>query len=332
MSGPLHVGVVGAGAWGTALAQTAARAGHAVTLWAFEPGLAESLETTRENALYLPGVRLEPAIRATGSLAALTGADALLLVTPAQHLRPVAAALAGHGAGPVPAAICAKGLEQGTDKLLSVVLAEAFPAALPAILSGPSFAIDVARGLPTALTLAVTDPEAGRTLLRAVGLPTFRPYLSDDLVGAQIGGAVKNVLAIACGIVDGKGLGASARAALIARGFAEMSRLAVALGGRAETLAGLSGLGDLVLTASSPQSRNYSLGVKLGQGETLDAVLGGRRSVTEGVLTSGAVADLAERLGVDMPISTAVAAIVCKQMSLDAAIGGLLSRPFRSET
>ncbi len=333
MSTPFKTaGVVGAGAWGTALAQLCARAGLDVTLWTREPALARSLAETGRNDLYLPGVALAPAICATSDLADLSSADLILATTPAQHMRGVLAGLKLKLHAGAPVILCAKGVEQGSLKLMTQVLAETLPQARPAVLSGPSFAAEVARGSPTAVTLACPDLALGEALARALATPTFRPYLTDDLIGAEAGGAVKNVLAIACGVVEGRGLGRSAHAALITRGFAEMTRLGVALGGRAETLAGLCGLGDLVLTCSSPQSRNMSVGLALGRGETLAAALVGKRSVAEGVASAPAVRALGERLGVEMPICEAVAKIVAGEIGVERAIEDLLSRPLKSET
>jgi glycerol-3-phosphate dehydrogenase (NAD(P)+) len=246
-------------------------------------------------------------------------------------MRPTLAAFAPHARAGVPVALCAKGVEQGSLKLMTEVLAEVLPDAPAAVLSGPSFAAEVARGLPCAVTLACADAALGASLARSLATPTFRPYLSDDLIGAEAGGAVKNVLAVACGVVEGRGLGRSAHAGLITRGFAEMTRLGVALGARAETLAGLCGLGDLVLTCSSSQSRNMSLGVALGRGETLEQALAGKRSVAEGLASAPAVRALAAQLGVETPICEAVAAVVAGETSVEAAIDGLLSRPLRME-
>ncbi len=306
-------------------------AGREVLLWAREPEVVAEIEASHANTAFLPGVALDPALRATGTLADVAACDVVLMVAPAQHVRAVAAELAPHLAAGKPLVICAKGLEQATGKLLGEVVAEALPQAALAVLSGPSFAADVARGLPTALTLACADEALGARLVDALGYRQFRLYRSTDLVGVQLGGAVKNVLAIAAGIVEGKGLGASAHAALVARGFAELRRFGAALGARPETLMGLSGLGDLLLTCGSPQSRNMSLGRALGQGQTLEAVLGSRRSVAEGVYTAAAVARVAAEKGIDMPISTAVNAIVAGHTSVDAAIEALLSRPFKAE-
>ena len=256
----------------------------------------------------------------------------MLLVTPAQHLRATARAAAAHWRAGVPAVICAKGIEQGSDCMMTEVVETELPTAPQAVLSGPTFAIEVARGLPTAVTLACADAELGGALVRALGTQTFRPYLTDDMIGAEIGGAVKNVLAIACGIVEGRGYGDNARAALITRGLAEMSRLALAKGGKPETLMGLSGMGDLILTASSPQSRNYSLGLMLGRGRALADILAERKAVTEGVWSAGAVVEMAARLGIEMPISAAVDSVLNRDQPLDAAIADLLSRPFKVET
>jgi len=326
-----RIGVMGGGAWGTALAQVAARAGHEVTLWAREPEVVAAINNGRQNKLFLPGVPLDRAIDATQNMARLAFSDLVLAVVPAQHLRttlqhfvPARAAL--------PVVLCAKGFEQRTGKLMTEVLAETLPTARAAVLSGPSFAGEVARGLPTAVTLACPDDDLARELAEAIATPTFRPYVSSDMIGAEAGGAIKNVLAIACGIVEGRGLGRSAHAALVTRGFAELTRLAVALGGRAETVAGLCGLGDLVLTCSSAQSRNMSVGLALGRGKSLKAALARKLSVAEGVASAPAVRDLAAKLGVETPISDAVAAILAGEIDVDAAIAGLLARPLRSET
>jgi len=326
-----NLGVIGAGAWGTALAQVAARAGRSTLLWAREPEAAEAIRTRRENTLFLPGVILDPGVAVTTDLADLAACDLVLAVAPAQHLRATLSAL-GSQAPAAPLVLCAKGIEQGSLKLMTEVAAEILPHATLAVLSGPSFAGEVARGLPTAVTLACADETIGERIAETLAGPMFRPYLSSDLIGAEAGGAVKNVLAIACGIVEGRGLGRSAHAALITRGFAELTRLAVALGGRAETVAGLCGLGDLVLTCSSPQSRNMSVGLALGAGVSLHDALAGKLSIAEGVASAPAVAALAERHGVDMPICAAVAAILSGQADVDAAITRLLSRPLKSES
>lgn len=324
-------GVIGGGAWGTALAQVCARAGREVTLWAREPEVVEAVNTRHENSLFLPGVPLDPLIRATGDMADLAASDLVLSVAPAQHTRAALAAFAAHARDGLPILLCSKGVEQGSLKLMTQVLAETVPQAQPAVLSGPSFAGEVARGLPTAVTLACPADGCAEDLAEAIATPTFRPYFATDMIGAEAGGAVKNVLAIACGIVEGRGLGRSAHAALITRGFAELTRLALALGGQAETVAGLCGLGDLVLTCSSPQSRNMSVGLALGKGLTLEEALAGKLSVAEGVASAPAVRELARRLGVETPICEAVAAILAGEAGVDDAIRGLLSRPLREE-
>jgi glycerol-3-phosphate dehydrogenase (NAD(P)+) len=324
-------GVIGGGAWGTALAQVCARAGLEPVLWAREPEVVEAVNARHENSLFLPGVVLEPEIRATADFADLADRDLVLAVAPAQHLRTTLTAFAPHVRDGLPILLCAKGVEQGTLKLMTEVLAETVPQAAPAVLSGPSFAGEVARGLPTAVTLACPDEDCARDLAEAIATPTFRPYFATDMIGAEAGGAIKNVLAIACGIVEGRGLGRSAHAALITRGFAELTRMAVALGGEAKTVAGLCGLGDLVLTCSSHQSRNMSVGLALGRGETLQAALAGKLSVAEGVASAPAVRQLAARLGVDTPICEAVAAILAGEAGVDEAIARLLSRPLREE-
>ena len=327
-----RAGVIGGGAWGTALAQVCARAGLAVTLWALESDVVAAINAERRNPLFLPDVELDPGVGATTDMAELAGADLILAVTPAQHLRSSLTAFAAHAAPDVPVLLCAKGIEAGSLKLMTQVLAETVPAARAAVLSGPSFAHEVARGLPTAVTLAAGDIRLAETLAHRIASPAFRPYVSDDMIGAEAGGAVKNVLAIACGIVEGRGLGRSAHAALITRGFAEMTRLAVALGGEAETVAGLCGLGDLVLTCSSLRSRNMSVGLALGQGLSLDEALADKRSVAEGVASAPAVRALAARLGVETPICDAVSAILAGDIAVDPAIAALLARPLRAES
>ncbi len=327
-----RIGVIGAGAWGTALAMAAARAGAEVILQAREAEVVASVNTRHENSLFLPGIPLDPAIRATDSLSVAADADAVLLVTPAQHLRTACRALKPDLKPGAPVVICAKGIEIDTGSLMSEAAQAELGDQPLAVLSGPTFAAEVAKGLPTAVTLAIQDAALGHQLLAALGGRTFRPYLSDDLVGAQVGGAVKNVLAIACGVVHGRNLGDNARAALITRGLAEIARLGNRLGARAETLMGLSGLGDLTLTCSSLQSRNMSLGAALGQGRTLADVLGERRSVAEGVFTARAVTKLAAAKGVDMPLCQAVDALLNHGADLDAIIDALMTRPFKTET
>ena len=326
-----RAGVIGGGAWGTALAQVCARAGLETVLWAREPEVVADINDAHENRLFLPGVALDPAIRATHDFVDLARSGFVLAVAPAQHLRATLAAFAPLAEPGLPIVLCAKGIEQGSLKLMTEVLAETAPAARPAVLSGPSFASEVARGLPTAITLACPDEDLGKRLAEAIATPAFRPYRVSDMIGAEAGGAVKNVLAIATGIVEGKDLGRSAHAALITRGFAELTRLAVALGARAETLSGLCGLGDLVLTCSSAQSRNNSVGLALGRGQTLEEALAGKLSVAEGVASAPAVRQLAARLGVEVPICNAVAAILAGEISVDEAIVGLLARPLKEE-
>jgi glycerol-3-phosphate dehydrogenase (NAD(P)+) len=323
----MKIGVIGGGAWGTALAQAAAAEGDEVLLWALEPEVVASINRDHENGLYLKGTKLSPAVRAVGALEALADCDALLLVTPAQHLRGILAKAPVDGK---PIILCAKGIEAGTRKLMSEVAAEAAPDAPIAVLSGPTFAHEVARGLPTAVTLACEDPALGALLATRLARPAFRPYLSTDVIGAEIGGAVKNVLAIACGVVEGAGLGQNARAALISRGFAEMTRFGLARGARTETLAGLSGLGDLVLTCSSVSSRNFSLGKGLGEGRDAAEMLADRRTVAEGAFTAPVLAEAARAAGVDMPIVDAVCALL-EGAAVKPVVEALLNRPLRNE-
>lgn len=326
-----HIGIVGAGAWGTALAAAAARAGRSVTLWAREEDVVASINGARENARFLPGIRLDAAITASGDAATLGSADLVLLATPAQHLRAVATDFAGHFKSTAPLVICAKGVELKSGAMMSEVVREVVSDRPLAVLSGPTFAPEVARGLPSAITLACADNALGEAIAAALGGKTFRPYLSDDVIGAQIGGALKNVMAIAAGIAIGRGLGENARAAIMTRGFAEMVRLARAKGAKLETLAGLSGLGDLVLTCSSTQSRNFSLGVALGEGQSLAHILGARESVAEGVTSAPAVVALGENLSVELPIAEAVDAVLHQGADIGKTIAALLSRPFRAE-
>lgn len=326
-SGP-PIGVIGAGAWGTALAQMLAADGQRVVLWALEPGLAEEINTRRTNSLFLPGVPLAPAILATGALDDLAGCGIVLVVTPAQHL---ATTLHRMSVFPRDLVLCAKGIEAGSGRLMHEVAAEAAPGSDLAVLSGPTFAHEVAAGLPTAVTLACGEGQAQwNRLARAIARPTFRPYYSEDLIGAEIGGAVKNVLAIACGVVDGLELGQNARAALIARGYAEMLRFGEALGAQPATLAGLCGLGDLVLTCSSTSSRNFSLGRALGQGADPGALMRERHTVAEGAFTAPVLAELARRHRVAMPIVGAVCRLL-EGASARAVATELLARPLGAE-
>ncbi len=323
-----NISVLGGGAWGTALALTAARAGRRVTLWEQEPDNAEQLASQRESR-FLPGVRLDDGIKVTRALAEASRADAILVVVPAQALRAVSKALAQTVAAGTPVIACAKGIEAGTHKFMTEVITECAAQALPGILSGPSFAADVARGLPTAVTIAVADDAIARDLAHALNTGTFRPYHSSDVRGVELGGAAKNVLAIAAGIVTGRGLGASAAAALVTRGFAELARFGRAFGARPETLTGLSGLGDLILTCSTPQSRNFSCGVALGKGEAPDKAAHGK--LAEGVFTAPVLLEMAAKKNVDMPIAAAVAAVLAGQTSVDKAIESLLTRPIKAE-
>ncbi|HFQ16020.1 MAG TPA: NAD(P)-dependent glycerol-3-phosphate dehydrogenase [Rhodobacteraceae bacterium] len=326
-----RIGIVGAGAFGTALAALAARNGHQPLLWSHGEAAAAAINGRHCNEAHLPGVVLDPAIRATTDMAALAASEALLLVTPAQSVRAVVRRLkAAIGPG-TPLVICAKGIEHETGLLMDQVLAQEWPGARVAVLSGPGFAAEIAAGLPAAVTLAGPDPDELRRLAAMIATPAFRIYFSADLAGAQIGGAVKNVLAIACGIVDGRRLGQSARAALVSRGFAEMRRLGLAMGAQGETLSGLAGLGDLILTGTSTASRNYSVGRRLGEGGSLDEWCAANRAVAEGVHTAPVLMTLAAKWRVDMPICAAVAAVLAGDLELDAAIHGLLTRPLTRE-
>ena len=325
------ISIIGAGAWGTALALAGSRAGNDVTLWAYEREVVTAINEVYENTLYLPGVALDPGILATEDMAQAAVADVLLLAIPAQHLRVTIAPLVGKLAPEIPLIVCAKGIEQETLALMSEAVDATFPQNPVFILSGPTFAADVAAGLPTAVTLAGADLDAARQIANRLKSDRFRPYSGDDVIGAQIGGAVKNVLGIACGIAEGRGFGDNARAALITRGLAELTRLCLAKGGQAETMMGLSGLGDLVLTCTSTQSRNYSLGLALGAGRSLAGILGERNSVAEGVFTASAAVSLAEKLGIEMPIAGAVDAVLNRDADIDVVIEALLSRPLRAE-
>jgi glycerol-3-phosphate dehydrogenase (NAD(P)+) len=323
-----HIAVLGAGAWGTALALACARAGRSVTLWEHDPANAERLKKQRESH-FLPGILLDDRIAIASDLAVAARAAAILLVVPAQAVRAVIQALAPALAERTPVIVCAKGIERGSKKFMTEVIAECAPKASPAILSGPSFAADVARGMPTAVTLAAADGKLAAELAQAVGSATLRPYHSSDVRGVEIGGAAKNVLAIAAGVVMGRGLGASALAALTTRGFAELVRFGKAYGAKAETMMGLSGLGDLLLTCSSPQSRNFTFGIKLGRGERPDSIHAG---LAEGVFTAPVLLEMARDRSVDMPISAAVAALLTGKMTVDAVIESLLTRPFKAES
>jgi glycerol-3-phosphate dehydrogenase (NAD(P)+) len=327
-----HFAIIGGGAWGTALATAVRRAGGQVRLWARDPAIVAAINERHENQVYLPSVSLDPAITATTApIEALADAEAVLLAVPAQFLRAVLADFARHLPAETPLTVCAKGIELRSLLTMTELLAELLPENPVAVLSGPSFAAEVARGLPTAIVIASEEARLAEMFAVALGSLRFRPYTSTDPIGVETGGAVKNVLAIACGIVEGRRLGDNARAALITRGLAEMVRLGVAKGASAETFRGLSGLGDLVLTCSATQSRNYALGLALGRGEVLADYLAERRSVAEGVATAAAVCELAARLCVEMPITEAVDAVLHRGMAIDAMVEQLLSRPYRAE-
>jgi glycerol-3-phosphate dehydrogenase (NAD(P)+) len=324
-----QIAVIGAGAWGTALALTCARAGRKVTLWEHDAANAAQLAGKRES-LFLPGVRIDDGIAIAADLADAARQQAILLVVPAQAVRSAATALAPLIAAGTPVIVCAKGIERGSKKFMTEIIAECAPSAVPAILSGPSFAADVASGLPTAVTLAAGDGKLAQELAQAIGSASFRPYHSTDIRGVEVGGATKNVLAIAAGVVTGRGLGASAGAALTTRGFAELTRFGKAFGARPQTMMGLSGLGDLLLTCSSPQSRNFRFGVSLGRGHKPDAI---QRStgLAEGAFTAPVLLEMARERSVDMPIAAAVAALLAEKLSVDQAIDSLLTRPLKSE-
>jgi glycerol-3-phosphate dehydrogenase (NAD(P)+) len=324
----MNLGIIGGGAWGTALAQVASAGERETLLWALEPDVVEAVNGRHENPVFLAGVPLNPAIRATSNLTELDGCDAWLIVTPAQHMRAV---LEDTPRCDKPLILCSKGIEEASGELLHRVARQACPNAPVAVLSGPTFAHEVAKGLPTAVTLAAEDAALAKQLRDRIAQPTFRIYVSDDVAGAEIGGAVKNVLAIACGVVEGRGLGQNARAALVGRGFAEMTRFGVSFGARRETLAGLSGLGDLVLTCSSTSSRNYSLGLGIGQGRSAAELMANSKTVAEGAFTAPVLARLARDKGIDMPIVDAVDALITGRANVDQALDALLTRPPRAE-
>jgi glycerol-3-phosphate dehydrogenase (NAD(P)+) len=321
--------VIGGGAWGTALAQVAAANGRETLVWAMEEDVVAAINRIHENPVYLRGQKLNPAIRATSNFSELSGCDAWLVVTPAQHMRAV---LSRSPCPNMPLILCSKGIEEGSAQMLHQVARDVCPTSPVAVLSGPTFAHEVAAGLPTAVTLACADPALGEALRERLVLPEFRIYLSDDVAGAEVGGAVKNVLAIACGVVEGRGLGQNARSALIARGFAEMTRFGIAMGAQRETLAGLSGLGDLVLTCSSTSSRNFSLGKAIGEGRDVAALMADRRTVAEGAHTAPVLHRLAQEKNIDMPIVAAVDALLKGAMPLDQMLEQLLARPPRPES
>jgi glycerol-3-phosphate dehydrogenase (NAD(P)+) len=324
--------VIGAGAWGTALAMTAQRAGNEVIIQAHEPHVAKAINDKHENSVFLKEFKLDNKIKATTVLSVATNVDVVLLVTPAQFLRPVCEAAVNNWPSGVPAVICSKGIEETSCALMSEIVSEILPRNPIAVLSGPAFAAEVASNLPTAVTLASEDETLAKVLMETLNTPVFRIYRSRDMIGAQIGGAVKNVLAIACGIVEGRKLGDNAKSALITRGLAEITRLGIAKGAQAETFYGLSGLGDLTLTCNAMQSRNFSLGVALGQGDKLRDVLNERISITEGVYTASTMISLANQLNVDLPICSAVDRVLNHSGDIDASINSLLMRPLKAET
>ena len=326
------IGVVGGGAWGTALALTAARAGREVVLWARDPGTVSDIRARSQNTRYLPGITFDEDLNATNKLDDVIDADAILLVTPAQTTRDMLSAIKNAGKVRGPIVLCAKGIEQTTGKLLSTVMSEELPGIESGVLSGPSFADDVARGLPTAVTVAADSGDAARGLCQALQSPCFRPYASTDVLGTQIGGALKNVLAIACGAVVGRKLGASAQAALTARGFAELTRIGTAMGAQGETLTGLSGLGDLVLTCSSTQSRNFSFGVRLGEGFMASELIAAGGKLAEGAYSARVAVKLAKEHAIELPICATVARMIDENLSIDDALNTLMARPLKSES
>lgn len=322
------VGVLGAGAWGTALAQMLASDGRHVLIWALESDVVEEINSAHRNSTYLPTARLSDTIRATDNLGEFNEFEIVLAVTPAQHLGSV---LKQMPAAPSDLVLCSKGIEAGSGRLMNEVATDALPDSKVAVLSGPTFAHEVADGLPTAVTLACSGGKAQwDRLVTAIARPTFRPYFSEDVTGAEIGGSIKNVLAIACGVVDGLGLGQNARAALIARGYAEMLRFGQALGGQRDTLSGLCGLGDLVLTCSSTSSRNFSLGKALGEGQDADQLMADRRTVAEGAHTAPVLHKLAQERDIDMPIVAAVNTLLSGAEPAKV-VAQLLARPLTTE-
>ncbi len=328
-----HIGIIGAGAWGTALAQCLANGGRDVTLWAREPEVVSAVNEKHENEIFLPGIPLSHSIKATESISRMAACDTLLVVTPAQHVRSTLESIKGDLAEGKPVVICAKGVEIKTGLLMSQVAAEEVPNATIAVLTGPTFASEIARGMPSAVTIAAKDKDVAQEIRDGLASKSLRPYITDDVLGAQIGGAVKNVIAIACGVVYGRGMGESARAALMTRGLAEMGRLASAMGAKKETLMGMCGVGDLVLTCTSMQSRNYSLGVMLGQGKSLQDIMNERqgKAVTEGVHTAAAMLTMAQKHAVDMPICEAVHHCVAEGRPIDDVMADVLERPLRQE-
>lgn len=323
------IGVIGGGAWGTALAQVLANGGRDVLIWAREPDVVAAINVKHENPTYLPGIKLNENLKAAESIHDAAARDIVLLVTPAQHFRGTLETIKNDVKSGNTLVICSKGIELDTGQLLSRVAEETLPNSPIAVLTGPTFAREIASGMPGAVTIGITDKDVGKELQSALGVKGFRPYISEDIIGVQLGGAIKNVIAIACGVVYGRKLGDSARAALLTRGVAEIARLGVAKGAQKETLLGMCGIGDLMLTCSSMQSRNFSLGAALGEGKTLEEILGSRNAVTEGVHTAQSTLALAKRHAVDMPITEAVNDCLSGQKTLDEAIEDMLNRPFK---
>lgn len=324
--------VIGSGAWGTALAVILQRNHNQVNLWAREQDVIDDILNNHENSIFLPGVKFTEKIMVSSKLEdVIKNADAVVMVVPAQFVRDVCKQMAPIWKNGLPLLICSKGIEQKTGALMSEVVKQELPNAIIAVLSGPTFAGEAAKGFPTSVTIACDNKNIGKNFVQSFGTKTFRPYYSNDVIGSQVGGAVKNVMAIAAGIVEGKGLGDNTRAALITRGLAEIVRLAKALGGKEETLMGMSGIGDLLLTANSLQSRNYTVGVELGKGKKLKEIVAGKRSIAEGVFTAQAVTNLAKKIGIEMPICQAMNAILNQDANVDDMINSLLSRPFRDE-
>jgi glycerol-3-phosphate dehydrogenase (NAD(P)+) len=322
------IGVVGAGAWGTALAHVQAEAGREVTLWARETDVKGDFESTGENTTYLPGVKLNKNINITNSLSDLHGMYILLIVTPAQFMRATLEGLRHESLDNKPIVICSKGIEIETGMMLSEIVKDVLPNSIPAVMTGPCFAREVALGLPTGITIACENKDLAKELANDLGCRNLRPYITDDLLGAQIAASVKNVLAIACGALYGMKMGENAKAALITRGIAEMGRLAKAMGAKEQTLMGMCGFGDVMLTCSSMQSRNFSLGAMMGEGRSIQDILGERKSVTEGFHTAKALKKLAYNNAVDMPIAETVYQCLCEDLPLDKAVEQLLDRPF----
>ncbi len=325
------IGVIGGGAWGTALAEVLAKDSRDVTLWAMEDEVVESINAKHENSMYLAGVPLSKNLKATNDIHEAAGKEVILLVTPAQHMRKTLEDIKPSLDNQRPVVICSKGIELKTGLLLSDVAKQVIPDTPTGVLSGPTFASEIARGLPSAVTIGAESMDLARDLQNALGVKRFRPYVTSDMIGTQLGGAIKNVIAIACGIVSGRQLGDSARAALLTRGIAEIARLGVAMGSQKDTLLGMCGIGDLMLTCSSMQSRNYSLGYALGQGDSLEDILGARNAVTEGVHSAQSTLALAKKHAVDMPITEAVNKCLNEGMAIDDAIEEMLNRPFKYE-